>query len=47
MIWKLHNQKTRKYTKCLNIKFRKKVHLEFLDNKHKCMKVGDALGQIC
>jgi hypothetical protein len=26
---------------------KKNVHLEFLDNKHKCMKVIDALGQIC
>ncbi len=47
MIWKLHHQKTRKYTKCLNRKILKKMDLEFIDNKHKCMKVIDALGQIC
>jgi hypothetical protein len=27
-------------------KYLKKNHLEFLDNKHKCMKVVHALGQI-
>jgi hypothetical protein len=47
MIWKLHHQKIRKYTKCLNRKIYKKNHLEFVDNKHKHMKVVDALGQIC
>jgi len=47
MIWKLHYQKTKKYTKCLNIeRFFLKIHFEFLDNKHKRMKVIDALGQI-
>jgi hypothetical protein len=47
MIWKLHHQKTRKYTKCLNKKIFLKVHFEFLDNKHKRMKVVDAFEQIC
>jgi len=47
MIWKLHHQKTKKHTKRLNIKrFLKKNHLEFFDNKHKRMKVVDALGHI-
>jgi hypothetical protein len=47
MIWKLHHQNSKKYTKCLNIeRFIFKNHLEFFDNKHKCMKVVDALGQI-
>jgi hypothetical protein len=46
MIWKLHRQKIRKYTKCLNKKIFKKNHFEFLYNKHKRMKVVDALGQI-
>jgi len=48
MIWKLHHKKTKKYIKCLNKKiWKKKVHLEFFDNKHKHMKVASALGQIC
>jgi hypothetical protein len=47
MIWKLHHQKIRKYTKCLNKKILKINHFKFLNNKHKHMKVVDALGQIC
>jgi hypothetical protein len=46
MIWKLHHQKTRKYTNCLIIFIKKKFHLEFLDDKHERMKVVNALGQI-
>ncbi len=43
----MHNQKIKKCTKCLEKKtFSFLVHLEFLDNWHRCIKVIDAKGEI-
>ncbi len=39
------DQEIHKMFEYINLK-KKKNHLEFFDNKHKCMNVIDALGQI-
>ncbi len=44
----MHHQKIKKCTKCLKKKtFSFLVRLEFLNNKHRCMKVVDVMGEIC